>query len=110
MNMMRNFRFVVPNAIERIFNHFDEIKIPQPKSSDEGDFMVVMSTARRSGSDHIYNSSFKMDDVFPISQHIFEGYKFPVPADMKAVLSVRYGPNYNDLPNSFGYSHHLGSW
>ncbi|MFK8040094.1 MAG: phosphorylcholine transferase LicD [Rickettsiaceae bacterium] len=107
MNFLKTFnRSYVKN---KILDRFDQIKQSRP-SDDLDNYMVMTRVTRMSGKDSPDDSYFNFTDVFPLKKHVFEGYEFFVPNNVDTFLKRRYGQNYNDLPNDFGYSYHLGCW
>lgn len=96
---------------KRAFESYNNIKIDRPDlDKDNADMYLVMVTEKITSLDGIYKNNFQVSDVFPLSTAVFEGHTFPVPNKSKAVLAKHYGDSFNDLPDDFGYSHHLDSW
>ena len=109
---MRWFRWLIPGWEERILSNYDNIKLPNPKPTDfaNDDSVLVLRTSKLSTLDSIFLYNFKTMDVFPLSKIMFEGHEFPAPNDPAAVLQKRFGSDFMDLPDSFGYSHHIRAW
>ncbi len=112
IKLLRRFRIVIPGWEERILSNYDNIKLPHPGPVDlsNDDSLLVLRTSKLETLDSIFLSNFKAKDVFPLSKIMFEGYEFPAPRDPAAVLLRRFGPDFMDLPDSFGYSHHIRAW
>jgi lipopolysaccharide cholinephosphotransferase len=112
IKLMRQFRVVIPGWEERILSNYDKIKLPKPNVSEpvSDDQLLVLRTSKLQTLDSIFLSNFKAGDVFPLSKITFEGYEFPAPRDSAAVLLKRFGSGFMDLPDSFGYSHHIRAW
>lgn len=69
-----------------------------------------MRTMNNKPIESISTAHSTIEDLFPLKIAIFEGHAFPVPNNIEEFLTIRYGPSYGDLPDQFGYSHHLRSW
>lgn len=115
LRFMRMFRFFMPNWDVKILNHYGKIALSQKealshKESSRKTNYLVMKTLKFHGIDRISTAHFKVKDVFPLKTLVFEGYFFPVPQNIHAFLSTRYGPRYGKLPDQFGHSHHSEQW
>lgn len=110
IDWLNMFKLVVPGWDKKILANYDKIKVTKKDDFSHKDLYVVMRTLKDQGPDQIFRASFKMEDMFPLKTINFEGYEFPAPNNIEAFLTTRYGKYYGDLPDSFGYSHHLGSW
>lgn len=109
-SFIHNFKFLFGKYVQyKILDHLDSIR-QTPEINNFQDYFVVTRTTKPHGFDSIYRSNFKAIDIFPLKKHIFEGHEFPVPNNSIEVLKIRYGEGYNDLPDNFGYSHHIDSW
>lgn len=109
-SFIHNFKFLFGKYVQhKILDHLDSIRqIPDMTNLQE--YLLVTRTTKPHGFDSIYRSNFKASDIFPLKKHLFEGYEFPVPNNASEILRIRYGEGYNDLPDNFGYSHHIDSW
>lgn len=102
-------RYIVWNARKMIFSHFNEVALNDEEINTENRYFITRFAKRNTG-ENIYTGTFKMEDIYPLKTIEFEGYQFPAPNNIEQYLEVRYGKNFRNLPNDFGYSHHLESW
>jgi len=110
INWIRRFICFVPQCDFKMLSHYDKIKIPRPDLTNSKGIYLVMRTLQNRGADPIDRANFKTEDVFPLHFAKFEGYEFPIPHNVESFLTTRYGANYGDLPDLFGFSHHTESW
>jgi lipopolysaccharide cholinephosphotransferase len=107
---MHHLKFIGGAYIQnQILERLDSIK-QTPRMNDLQEYFLMTRVTAGSGTDSPYNSYFKALDVFPLKALTFEGHEFPVPRNADEVLKTRYGEHYTDLPDAFGYSHHINSW
>lgn len=107
---MHHLKFIGGAFVQNsILDRLDSIK-QIPKTDHLQEHFLMTRVTAGSGLDSPYNSYFKALDVVPLRTRTFERYEFPVPNNADEVLSTRYGENYTDLPDAFGYSHHINSW
>ncbi len=100
-------KFFRKNYRKDILNKILKLK-KDMKDCKSGDLIMLQSHQRgKKGADSIEKANFEYDDIYPLKKMIFEGYLLSVPNNVHAVLSKRYSENYLDLPNRFGFSHHV---
>jgi lipopolysaccharide cholinephosphotransferase len=107
---IRMFKWGIPAWETNILSHYNHIKVPRPDTLEQTGLYVVMRSLQIKGLEGIPHAHFKVEDIFPLKTAKFEDHEFPVPNNIEVFLKTRYGSNYGELPDSFGYSHHLDSW
>ena len=95
-----NNRYVFPFLRRFLPSHDSSTQSPPPYGGARGgsSLHTPHSTLLTSGMGIPYHNPRFAEDIFPLAEHVFEGYQFPVPHDYDHHLRSIYG-DYTKLPD-----------